>query len=215
MTGKFNYLEMTMQKPEFITFTGIDDRTDLTRAAKLADKYPIEWGVLFSPKNQDSRYPCEQAVAEITSRLSRKSAHLCGGYSRDIQKGLKIPVPLAYFGRVQVNGSPVTTAYLSSLEAFSVEVILQARDTFPTVPDEEFYYLFDCSGGRGITPEEIPMLPGYLVGYAGGIGPDTVSEYLSRIDGEGPFWIDMEGQVRTNGWFDLDKVEKVCQIVYG
>jgi len=202
-------------KPKFITFTGIDDRTDLTRADKLSAKYPIEWGVLFSPKNQDARYPCEQVVAEITCMPWRKSAHLCGGHSRDIQKGLKIPVPLAYFGRVQVNGSSVTTAYLSSLKNFSVDVILQTRGAFSLIPDEDFCYLFDRSGGKGSTPETIPTLPGHLVGYAGGMGPDTVSDYLSRIKGEGPFWIDMEGQVRTNGWFDLDKVEKVCEIVYG
>lgn len=202
-------------KPKFITFTGIDDRTDLTRAELLSDKYPIEWGVLFSPKNQDARYPCEQAVAEITSRLSRKSAHLCGGYSRDIQSGLRIPAPLAYFDRVQVNGCPVATGNLYYLKGFAVDVILQERINFDPDQHPYFSYLFDRSGGKGELPDEIPPLPGYIVGYAGGMGPDTVSDYLSRIEGEGPFWIDMEGQVRTDGWFDLDKVEKVCQIVYG
>lgn len=53
---------MTHQ-PEFVTFTGIDDRTDLTAADELARQYPIEWGVLFTQSNRDARFPCAQAVA--------------------------------------------------------------------------------------------------------------------------------------------------------
>ena len=41
-----------MRKPEFITFTGIDDRTDLVLADFLANRYPIEWGILFSQTNK-------------------------------------------------------------------------------------------------------------------------------------------------------------------
>ena len=35
-------------KPAFITFTGIDGSTDLAGMIKLAEQYPIEFGVLFS-----------------------------------------------------------------------------------------------------------------------------------------------------------------------
>jgi len=35
--------------PEFITFTGLDDKTDLKHADYLAQIYPIEWGILSSP----------------------------------------------------------------------------------------------------------------------------------------------------------------------
>lgn len=57
-----------------------------------------------------------------------------------------------------------------------------------------------------------PRLPGRRVGYAGGMGPDTVADYLRLVEeagADGPFWIDMEERVRTDGWFDLDKVERV------
>lgn len=77
--------------------------------------------------------------------------------------------------------------------------------------------LSDRSGGRGLTPDFVPRTPtcGSLVGFSGGIGPNTVADYLAKILGDGPFWIDMEGQIRTNGWFDLDLVEDVCRKVYG
>ena len=36
-------------KPHFLTFTGIDADTDLDRVHDLSRRYPLEWGVLFSP----------------------------------------------------------------------------------------------------------------------------------------------------------------------
>ena len=73
-----------MKKPLYITFTGIDDRTDLFRANELAGKYPIEWGVLFSKSNKDSRYPSIQGIKEICENLESKSAHLCGSLARKL-----------------------------------------------------------------------------------------------------------------------------------
>lgn len=46
-------------QPLFITFTGVDEHTDLRGMIALSAQYPIEWGVLFSPKRQgcETRYP--------------------------------------------------------------------------------------------------------------------------------------------------------------
>ena len=78
-----------------------------------------------------------------------------------------------------------------------------------------FLELFDLSGGTGSFPEKVPeLVEGKLVGYAGGMGPENVLLYLSKIKGQGGFWIDMETKVRTDGWFDLNKVEEVCRLVY-
>jgi hypothetical protein len=72
--------------------------------------------------------------------------------------------------------------------------------------------LFDASGGRGLLPEVWPApLPGVSCGYAGGLGPDNLSEQLPRIlaaAGEASIWVDMEGQLRKVDagqvdWFDL------------
>jgi len=204
-----------MRKPEFITFTGIDDRTDLKRADYLARLYPIEWGVLFSTDNQDARFPCAQAVNEILDINGSMSAHLCGAMSRQAQSGIAVAAPLESFDRVQVNGKSVNTANLYDLKnEFDIEIILQSRsDKFE---ESDFHQLFDLSGGRGERPQWIPPIPteGNLVGYAGGIGPETVVGYLNLIDGNAPYWIDMESGIRSEGWFNLDRVERVCELVF-
>ncbi len=57
-----------MRKPEFITLTGLDDRTDLDAAIALSEKYPIEWGVLFSPSQQGKPNSPRTSVASIRAR---------------------------------------------------------------------------------------------------------------------------------------------------
>ena len=205
-----------MSKPEFITFTGIDDRTDLTRADALASRYDIEWGVLFSANNRDARFPCQQAVDEIQCIFGPKSAHLCGRLSRDVQGGefSGISFDQEKFWRVQINGANVDHSNFDALRQWAnVQIITQIRDG--EFSDSDNHELFDCSGGNGVMPESIPKTrKDKMVGFAGGMGPDTVTDYLSMIEGGGRFWIDMEQRIRTDGWFDLDKVEAVCQSVF-
>lgn len=206
------------RQPEFVTFTGIDDRTDLTAADELARQYPIEWGVLFSQSNRDARFPCAQAVAEIVDICGAKAAHLCGAVSTAFQGG-EVPegVPLSRFNRVQVNGHRINRTMFPSWRArLQVDLIVQTRQEH-FAADGEYLELYDRSGGEGVLPAEVPALPagGPLVGFAGGIGPDTVSHYLCLIRGEGRFWLDMEGRIRTKGWFDLEKVRQVCGALFG
>jgi len=212
-------------RPDFITFTGIDDRTDLNRAHELASRYPIEWGVLCSSSNRDARFPSIQTIRSLFDGVAgKKSAHLCGALARAAGEGLLFSDPVIYeelhldcFDRLQINGCKKETMHIRAFEkALDLRVILQvASDGFRATRLDELY---DCSGGTGKFPDTVPPHPGggRLVGYAGGMGPDTVMRYLDMLkDCEGPYWIDMEGRVRTEGWFDLDKVEAVCQQVYG
>lgn len=204
--------------PAFITFTGIDDRTDLKRADDLARTFPIEWGVLFSSTNRDARYPCTQAVREILSITGRKAAHLCGRIARELgHTPIPVDIPIALFDRAQVNGTfSDNHAYYHLHNSFAIEVVRQVRgERFER--ECPFSQLFDKSGGEGVRPESVPELPGehMFVGYAGGMGPDSVRDYLRKIQGDGRFWIDMESNVRTNGWLDLDKVERVCELEFG
>jgi len=207
-----------MSRPLHITFTGIDDRTDLTRADELSSQYRIEWGVLFSAGNRDARYPCAQAVNEILEISGLKAAHLCGALARSAQTGvISDAVHTSRFDRVQINGHNVIEENIPAIEKkYGVHVIRQTRKN-EFMDNPRIMELYDCSGGRGVLPGQIPRHPGndLFVGYAGGMGPDTVKQYLSKIQGDGDFWIDMEGNVRTKGWFDLDKVERVCEIVFG
>lgn len=75
-----------MTLPTFITFTGADDETDIAKMLELSELYPIEWGILFSPTRRGSpRYPSIDWVTELrVNGPARLSAHLCGGYSRDV-----------------------------------------------------------------------------------------------------------------------------------
>ena len=70
--------------------------------------------------------------------------------------------------------------------------------------------LFDRSGGKGLVPSSWPLIRNdVFCGYAGGLGPETLSEELLKIfemtNGQ-EIWIDMESKIRTEKKFDLGKV---------
>lgn len=54
-------------------------------------------------------------------------------------------------------------------------------------------------------------------GFAGGLNPENILERKEEIDilWEKDYWLDMESGVRTDDWFDLDKVEDICKKVLG
>lgn len=233
-----------MNKPEFITFTGVDDRTDLKRIEELSIHYPVEWGVLFSSTRagREPRYPeltFQHRLEELNAM--RFSAHICGGYAKNVLKGLTREVPVLWdiFSRFQVNyiPNPEWHPYLEQPNEFvpigipeilqfsfkvGVEPIVQHR-TLHFPPPGPMSYLFDKSGGKGEGPKQWPKRNfkfadlgerGNLVGYAGGLGPDNVLEALEQIADPGRYWIDMESNVRTDDWLDLDKCQAVLGMVY-
>ena len=75
--------------------------------------------------------------------------------------------------------------------------------------------LLDSSGGRGIdSPLRVWPSSG-KIGYAGGINAGNVADkltFLMENEQVGDFWIDMESGVRTDDWFDIDKVRRVLEI---
>lgn len=77
--------------------------------------------------------------------------------------------------------------------------------------------LHDASGGTAAyAPTWQKPIAGVLNGYAGGLGPDNVVDTLmanQEVIGDGCIWIDMEGALRTNERFDLDKAEAVLKAV--
>lgn len=216
---------MTIRIPEFITFTGLDARTDLARCGELSRRYSIEWGVLFSRSRQgnEPRYPDAATLTRIINDgPCRIAAHLCGAYAREIMAGEspspRLPVDLMCFGRNQINhGQPDAMKVAQFVRGdCGARGIAQCRgDEFPAYSGID--WLFDRSGGEGKAPDIWPRHPGggRLVGFAGGIGPGNVLNALNRIDSTDPYWIDMESGVRTDDWLDLAKVEAVCRAVYG
>lgn len=212
-----------MRKPELITFTGVDEHTDLEILSALSALYPgkVEWGVLVSRKQQaagNSRYPSDTFIESLRGRGLRLAAHLCGAIAERANQNETLGFTLSGFNRVQVNHGAPNVSFLTALASEErVSVIAQSRDPYVIERGGEISWLYDCSGGRGVRPEKFPEARGDegWCGYAGGIGPDNVLEVLAKIDAP-RFWIDMESGVRdTFDRFDLDKVRSVLETVYG
>lgn len=222
--GLYPVREMSaaFRSPDFITFTGVDDATSLVDLFALSSVYPIEWGVLLSPKRSgnDPRYPGHEKALKFLNSSMVTAAHVCGGYAKAVMN--REPIPhLGMARRVQINHvDPDLEAVVDYSRGTGFRVILQARDELAFPTDLRVEWLFDQSGGKGERPQGWPPYPEYQpqrrVGYAGGIGPDNVRQILTQIGATGPYWIDMESSVRDeNDQFDIAKVRAVCEAVYG
>lgn len=216
-----------MQPPVFIAFTGVDRLDLLPGMRRLSARYPIEWGVLVDPEQEDKPLfpaaPVRDALLE--ARDLRWAAHICGAAARAIVADpLTASPPPPGVQRAQVNhgfrGSDA--AQIAAGRGYGrrqgVRTVLQCQGDFPAEAGVD--WLFDVSFGAGVKPDRWPAPPasdGPFCGYSGGIGPDTVTEILARIAApdDALYWIDMESRVRTDGAFDLAKCEAVCRAVYG
>lgn len=222
---------MSERLPAFITFTGVDDHTPIPGLVELSDQYPVEWGVLFSQKQQGTgRYPSLPYIDELVDAPAlRLSAHLCGAWAREVlDHGRSVHDALLadHFRRAQINVKLpfIDTAGLKAWgDKLHLLPILQCRDGFPKNPDVS--WLYDPSGGRGETPAMWPVPPddapdGELYGFAGGIRPGNVAGIVSLLGKiAGNYWIDMESGVRSgdadNSRFDLELCRRICKSVYG
>jgi len=214
-----------MRKPEFITFTGVDDRTDLDAVESLSKQYPIEWGVLFSPTQQGRtpRYPGLARLHEIheRSRSLRLAAHLCGEHARRIVGGALPDLPAVIsnvYQRAQINHIYPQPHRITRFAEMARTPCIGQFIAGPFPANETIQWLFDPSSGAGIVPPVWPRHPGgdRLVGFAGGMSPENVATVIERINSSGQYWIDMETRVRTDDdWLDLAKCEAVCVQVYG
>ena len=236
-----------------LTFTGVDERTDLGKVLSIAEFYPrVEFGVLVgSQTGMVPRFPPLPLVEKCKSLQQQGrgswSVHICGTYARAVMgiEAARGPTQdfvrslCSGFNRVQINlhgdffdESRIAVSHQSVKEfAESVEcetTILQHRSGWDAVPllHPQVEYLFDLSEGRGIEsfqswpdPPARGAMPGFgRVGYAGGIGPDNIEQAMERIRGfnrpDAQLWLDMEGRIRTDGWFDMEKVKAVCDLVF-
>ena len=220
-----------------ITFTGVDGKTDLNRLWEIQKEYPIaEFGVLVSKNWRDNgnRYFNPSYLDSL--RGLNLSAHLCGSIARAAIRGDWNPFTqwgrtyliASLFRRCQINiattaGNPRSFAYKGYAEYFD-EIILQqksAKDCSLFMSSENSNHitaLLDASGGEGINTSLEPLNIPRKIGYAGGFNADNVADKLTFLltsEKVGDFWIDMESGVRTDDWFDLDKVVKVLEICDG
>ena len=228
-------------KLRHITFTGIDAKTDIKALTEIQREFPIaEFGVLTSYhwNENGNRYLDPNVINELRGNGLSLSLHVCGSAAHDAAAGRWDLIDklvwsnIDLFQRIQLNISnrsdnPNALGCLPKI--VEQEVIIQTRDgantsiydaTIEKFREKDkfgriFSMLLDASGGQGIdTPLRVWPSSG-KIGYAGGISPDNVEEklvfLLSHVT-QGTFWIDMESGVRTDDWFDLDKVRKVLEI---
>ena len=207
-----------MMKPEIITFTGVDTRTDIEACIELADTYPVEFGFLYSETRQEPRYSGCHMLPYFAAKGLRTALHLCGSAARDTMKTQSYPPVCKDAGRVQVNLK--TNEYrwdaMSILDGIK-PTIQQSRDvkSWPDTP-RDVAPLLDCSGGRGTEIQSYPAnAPMQFAGYAGGFRPGNVRSFLQGLHFHPfGFWIDMETGVRTDDWFDIVKCRAVCDEVF-
>lgn len=215
-----------MNKPQFITFTGVDAYTSFQGMRELAAQYPVEFGVLFSPGRQgrETRYPPPSAILELcqSTGVVPLAAHLCGEDARGvIEFGNSTWDGLIEerFARAQINTAQTVNvgAIKEWADGLAVRAILQCRSFFPF--DRRVDYPFDQSGGRGNVPKFWPASPdpSQFCGYAGGLNPDNIAKYVAALaPTAGKYWLDMETGVRDeNDRFDLSKCRAVCEAVFG
>lgn len=214
-------------RPAFITFTGIDRVEIIPDLIELSRRYPIEWGILIDPDQEDlPLFPKLQERLTMQAAGLRLSAHICGKAAAEIVTGLRPnKLQLDGFSRLQINhsrdGSSETQIFNAHRFAVSMgtRAALQTQDDFPTEPRAD--WLYDVSFGLGQRPTSFPPLGPNSVfcGYSGGISPETAAETMAKLPlneaDDRNFWIDMENGVRTNGLLDVSKCEAVCRIVYG
>lgn len=206
------------QLPKHITFTGIDNDTDISVLRRIASQRPVEFGVLVSPVRQgtDHRYPTLDKIEEFIAADLPLSLHICGGYSRGIMMGERpdIGVDVTKFKRIQINHqSPDPERTARYAEYYGVRPILQTDDVaFPS--DDRIDWLYDPSRGRGLAVGQWPEYPNRFVGYAGGISEQNIKSVIDQVRATGDYWLDMETSVRTLDKFDYAKVEKILALVY-
>lgn len=215
-----------------ITFTGVDEKTNLRTLQHIQNVYPkAEFGVLTSYHwyENGNRYMDPMLIKNLRGTRLHLALHLCGSAAHDATNGFWSDINhllygnLDIFPRVQLNVATRKDNPEYIIHNTNKEIIVQAKGIGDTklfdstrswYPESKCSILLDGSGGRGIDTGIEVLNNHEKVGYAGGINPDNVKEKLEYLleNVDGDFWIDMESGVRTGDWFDVEKVIAVLKI---
>jgi hypothetical protein len=219
-----------------VTIAGADDLVDPKDLARLSKQYPfVEWAILLSKSKQGGpRYPSYQWIESLSefSDLLRLSGHLCGGWVEDIING-RLSFRARFYNiwkklaRIQINlhgiNVPMTNNFLDAMSIIhNKQLILQTKSPenvlLKSAIDANINVapLFDMSHGTGYLPDAWPEYNLSKCGYAGGLNPNNIIEQINKIakiSVDKKIWVDMESGVRTNNRFDIDKAEKILELV--
>ena len=213
-----------MSKLKHISFAGIDLKTNPNELLEIQKQYPmVEFGVLMSGHwyENGNRY-LDPKVLHRFKGLNL-CGHLCGKLAKDMMNGNTELLDETYpewrsvFKRIQVNVAPYDLTNHIDWKG-EQEMYIQCKpgkyDNYEK--SSGVGMLIDNSGGRGIEEKWTIYPTSKKIGYAGGLNPENVvwktRELLDNPE-VGDFWIDMESGVRTDDWFDLEKVRNVLKSV--
>ena len=212
-----------------VTFTGVDDRTNVNDLVDLTKRFPfVEFGVLISKGNTNrsvvNRYPNATIFKKLKNKGLNLSCHLCGSVARNIVKkddwnefynifGKEIDI----FNRFQLNVSDVKhfseNIDFPSDRNFIIQLKnnLSLYDKYKDLPN--VFGFQDNSGGLGKFENNWMDSDRYF-GYAGGLNIDNVESVIRDlyVINNADFWIDMETSVRTFDWFDTYKCEQILKV---
>lgn len=219
---------------KYCTLTGVDEETSFDWIAETSERHPfVEWGVLlsFTAEDKDERYAPMSFIEGFANHSWKQpinsALHVCGkAVNSFVNETHGVRELASSFGRVQLNfnlgRAPFGSEQLDeAIKSFGGVVITQHNEAnfavARLVTAENHHVLFDASGGRGLRVTDWPpRLHSKTYGYAGGFGPETVSEDLEgahlAANGE-PYWIDMETKLRHEGYLSRSKCERVLDTV--
>lgn len=217
-----------------LTATGVDEKTNLNNLQSISEEFPfMEWGVLFSSNPSSNRYPQKQFIQDNIVNLSSHinfAAHLCGNVvNLFIERNKEFLDLLSHFKRVQINVATKNMTktkqdkLFQAIEAHEGNLILQENLSNHDFNEKlrqfsHVSYLFDSSGGKGISPNTWPKyLDNLYCGYAGGLSCANLNQEINNIEQvakNNHVWLDMEGQIRDfDDYFDLHKIKLAAHIV--
>lgn len=210
----------TATKLSTVTLTGADERTDIHRLVKLTQDHPyLEIGLLYTATPEGrNRYPSLEWLQTASRAMPGRCAiHICGTGARQQLRDGALARVVGNAWRVQVNGS-VHPDEVQGLAKRVPILITQHNDKNRGLANARIAVnhrlLVDGSGGTGRSPERWARPTTHLqVGFAGGLGPDNIQTELAKIHAvaKGRYWIDLEGKLRTDDWFDVALCERFLQ----
>lgn len=212
-----------------VTFTGVDDRTNVNDLVDLTKRFPfVEFGVLISKGNTNrsvvNRYPNATIFKKLKNKGLNLSCHLCGSVARNIVKKDDwneffdlLSKDYEIFNRFQLN--------VSGVKGFSRDIhFIEEKDFIIQLKEDMSLYnaykdlpnvfgFQDNSGGVGRFEDNWLDSDRYF-GYAGGLNIDNVESVIRDlyVVNNADFWIDMETSVRTFDWFDINKCEQILKV---
>lgn len=208
-----------------ITFTGVDEWTEISDLARLQAKYPYaEFGVLLSKNHQTNgnRYPDPRIFNRMFAYYNIKwSAHLCGSMARSAFGGNWVPFeeyfktitrePQSYWdmlNRIQLNVSKGLEGWTQpyrpeSCPVNGVDIIIQQNSVVESylfnMNKNNTQLLIDPSGGEGKSPD-------WKMNHLYTENPNAIVGYAGGINKDNV--IDVLNFLETNSncyyWIDLE-----------